>query len=135
MDHPPVALGLIACQQAVIEAKTNNVTLVNCFAQLHVDEVPSDPTRFVIFATLWDGEGEIDLEVSIMRLDTDEAIYKQVYTVRLDDRLSLTRFLYRTEPIVFPVEGIYEVALRANQDSIAYHRFEVLIQEPGNESV
>src|SRR5437773_10702408 len=74
MHQCPGVLGLSLCEQVIVEEKTRNVTLVNCFTHRTVEQFPSEPISFVAFAVLCDGSGEITLEVVLQRLDTLEVV-------------------------------------------------------------
>ena len=74
----PVAIGLLACEQVIIEEKTRNVTPVNCFTHRMVEQFPSEVFPFVVLAFLTDGLGEVSLEVRISRLDTMDEVYQRI---------------------------------------------------------
>jgi hypothetical protein len=65
----PNVIGLLVCEQAIVEEKTRNVTLVNCFTALKAEAFPSEPKKFTVFALFSDGVGELSLDVVICRLD------------------------------------------------------------------
>jgi hypothetical protein len=44
---------------AVIEEKTRNISLVNCFTRLDFREFPSPPLSFTVYAALSDGLGRV----------------------------------------------------------------------------
>jgi len=50
MNQCPVVLGLTLCEQVITDAKSRNVTLVNCFTHRLVELFPSEPISFVVFA-------------------------------------------------------------------------------------
>ena len=45
MIQRPNAVGLLLCQQAIVEEHTQNLTLVNTFRRLVLDSFPSPPTQ------------------------------------------------------------------------------------------
>lgn len=69
MAKLPIAIGLLACDQVVVEETTRNVTPVNCFTYKRFRSFPAEPTTFVVLAFLTDGLGEIGLEVALQSLD------------------------------------------------------------------
>src|SRR5262245_40606282 len=118
----PSVIGLLLCEQAVVEEKTHNVTLVNCFTRLKVEQFPSEPRRFTVFAALTNGFGDVTLDVVVVRLDNDEEVLRQSRRLRFTDRLQEVRFLFRVTRCSFPVAGVYEVSLVADGESLARHR-------------
>src|SRR5437762_6321578 len=95
MSQRPAVLGLLVCEQVIVEEKTHNVTLVNCFTKRKAEQFPSEPHRFTVFAALADGQGEVALEVAIERLDDSEEIFRRVYPVRFTNPLQEVRFIVR----------------------------------------
>ena len=126
MSQRPVVVGLLVCEQAVIEANSNNVSLINCFTRLKVERFPSEPRRFTVFAALIDGFGNIALDVVIYRLDTREEIYHQSRMALFQDRLQEVRFLFRVTQCAFPVSGKYEIVLQADGQALANHLISVV---------
>src|SRR5438132_657334 len=69
MSQRPAVVGLLVCEQLIVEERTHNITLVNCFTKLKAEHFPSEPRRLAVFAALVDGLGEVALELVIERLD------------------------------------------------------------------
>src|SRR5947209_6968397 len=122
MAQIPTVIGLLVSEQAIVEAETYNVTLVNCFLRRKVESFPSEPQRFAVFALLTDGQGDIDLTLVIERLDTGEEIYRQSRSLRFPDPLKEVRFLFRVQTCSFPVASRYDVILFAAGSELARHR-------------
>lgn len=102
MSQIPTVIGLLLCEQVVVEERTHNVTLVNCFTQLNQAMDPSERQRFAVFAALTDGLGDIELKLVVQRLDTQEEIYHALRTLRFADRLQEVRYLFRVTNCSFP---------------------------------
>ena len=74
MIQRPVAVGLKVCQNAILDAYTKNVSLVNCYRKLRFKSFPSPPQSLTVCAVLNDGLGEMELSVGISALvDWDES--------------------------------------------------------------
>ncbi len=69
MNQRPVAIGLLLCEQVIIEERTRNVTPVNCFTHRVLRRFPSEPFPFTVFAVLTDGRGKMPLDIVVERLD------------------------------------------------------------------
>ena len=50
MNPPPIALGLVVCEKAVVEEGSKNATLVNTYLRLRVDSFPSRPQQVAVYA-------------------------------------------------------------------------------------
>jgi Family of unknown function (DUF6941) len=125
----PVVIGLLCCEQAVVEERTRNITLVNCFTGLKVSEFPSAPQRLVVFAALTDGLGEGTLSLVVTALDTLEDVYSQDRPVRFSDPLQEVRVLFRLSQISFPRPGSYQVTLFADDELVAQRMMRVSATE------
>ena len=125
MIQRPNAIGLLLCQQAIVEERTRNLTLVNTFRRLVVDSFPSPPQRFEIHSLLTDGLGPMTLTLLATRLDTLDEIYNQTGTVTFTNPLQEQYLLIHITRISFPVPGRYEFRLLAERESIAQCVLEV----------
>ncbi|HVS39112.1 MAG TPA: hypothetical protein VMS17_26370 [Gemmataceae bacterium] len=125
MSQRPMVLGLLVCEQVIVEAATHNVTLVNCFTSMKVEQFPSEARRFTIFAALAGALGDVPLAVQVNRLDTLEAVFRQTQIVRFPDKLREVRFIFRVSRCSFPVAGAYEATLAADGEPLASHKFHV----------
>jgi hypothetical protein len=129
MSQRPVVVGLLLCEQLIVEEKTYNVTLVNCFTMRKVDSFPSGPLRFTLFAAMTDGQGVIQLDVVIRLLEDIQTIYWASMTQSFADPLQEVRFWLRITRCSFPSAGPYDVSLFAGGELIGQHRFHVKSQE------
>jgi hypothetical protein len=125
MSQRPVAVGLLLCEQVIVEASTRNVTPVNCFHRRAVARFPSGPLPFVVFAILTDGLGQIPLELLIQRLDTLEQLYRYDFTCSFSDPLHEVRCMIRVLNCSFPVPGYYQVTLLAKKEIVGQRRFQI----------
>jgi hypothetical protein len=91
MSQRPVAIGLLVCEQVIVEETTRNVTAVNCFTRRIVRQFPSEPVAFVVFAVLNDGVGAIRLDLGIHRLDKDDEIHTRSVSVQFANPLQEVR--------------------------------------------
>jgi len=48
MNHRPIAIGMVLCEQLIVEECTHNITPVNCFSIREVEELPDRVTFFVL---------------------------------------------------------------------------------------
>jgi hypothetical protein len=129
MSHRPVVIGLLACEQIIVEERTRNVTPVNCFTTRRVEHFPSAGERFVVFAALTDGLGETTLDVAIQHLEDLDEIYRRSVTLRFADPLQNVWFAFRITACSFPTPGAYQVSLWAGGELIGQNRFHILPKE------
>jgi hypothetical protein len=118
MIQRPNAVGLMLCQQVIIEEKTRNRTLVNNFSRLEVKNFPASVPPFSVVSTLTDGMGEMTLTLVVARLDTLEEVYTQAVRTRFDNPLQELRLQFRVTHCSFPVPGRYQFALLADGEDV-----------------
>lgn len=130
MIQRPVAIGLTVCEQAIIEEKTRNLTLVNCFRRLHVREFPATAQRLVAHAILTDGLGTGTMQFVVTPLDTLEDIYTHETKVSFANPLQEIRVVFRpSSALIFPRAGKYEINLLVDGQSVVHRVVEVTLVE------
>jgi hypothetical protein len=129
MKQRPVAIGLLTCEQVIVEEKTRNITPVNCFTRRSVEHFPSEVFPFVVFAMLTDGAGEMPLAVSISRLDTLDEIFRRSVSVKFANPLQEVRCVVRIRGCSFPVAGHYEIMLLADNEMVAQRKILITAKE------
>jgi hypothetical protein len=128
VDHVPTAIGMVLCDQVILEKGTNNVTPVNCFNVREIDSLPGE-TSFFALAWLADGKGEMLAEIVVERLDTMEETYRLNRKVFFSDRLRETRLIARIRGCNFPIAGQYQISLTIGREFIAHRKF--LVKKKG----
>ena|ERR1017187_969231 len=129
MSQRPAAIGMMVCDQVIIEESTKNVTPVNCFTRRMARQFPSDPFGFVVFAILTDGNGDIRLDLVIRRLENLDDNYEHSMRVHFASPLQEGRCLFRIRGLSYPDSGAYEVLLLADGEIIAQRKIRVTEEE------
>jgi hypothetical protein len=129
MHQRPVVLGLLLCENVIIEERTRNVTLVNCFTDRTAERFPTDPIVFTAFAFLSDGVGNVPMELVIERLDTLEVIHRVWFAVEFGSPLQTVRCSIRVRRLECPVAGHYQVSLLADGEAVAMRKLIVTNKE------
>jgi hypothetical protein len=129
MAQRPVAIGLMLCEQVIIEEGTHNVTPVNCFNLRRVKQFPSERISFYVFALLTDGSGTIPMDLVLQRLDNLDEVFRYSFTYRFDNPLKEVRFRVQIRNRSFPVMGSYQLSLLAEDEVVANKKVEILAKE------
>lgn len=129
MIQVPIAIGLKVCQNAIVEEKTRNVTLVNCFRRLRFRDFPSPSRPFTVCAVVRNGRGVIRFSLAITPLSTWEDLWTRAWSARFDHPLQEMWFMVPIADLTFPEPGRYEVRLMAEGEMIAQNTVEVLEEE------
>jgi hypothetical protein len=119
MIQRPNAVGMVLCQQTIIEQGTGNVTLVNAFSRLTLATFPTPPQQFTVHTILTDGLGEMTLTVAVADLGTLSTIYRRSWRATFSDPLQERRLLARVTACSFPTPGRYQVSLLAEGEWVA----------------
>jgi hypothetical protein len=122
----PTVRGLMLCEQAIVDAKTRNVTLVNTISRLRCPSFPSPPGRLVVYAMLTDGLGDAEMSLVVSRLDTFEDIYEARWQMKFPDPLRLFRMILRLSHLSFPAPVRYQLSLLADKDEVTHTILEVI---------
>jgi hypothetical protein len=131
MLQRPVAVGLKLSKMAVVEEKTRNVTLVNCFRRLKVVSVAETLRPFVASAILTDGLGVADFALTVTRLETMENVHEQFWQGNFFDPMERVWLLFPIEDCLVPAPGRYQITLSVESEPITHCILEIL--EKGSE--
>ena len=126
MIQRPVAIGLLLCEQVIVEDSTRNLTPVNCFSRRVLKDFPSEPLSFVVFVVLTDGMGKMNLAVVIQELGSLEVIHERVIACHFTNPLQEARGIIRVH-CSFPKPGHYQVSLLAEKELVAQRKL-ILLQ-------
>jgi hypothetical protein len=133
VSQRPIAIGLLLCEQLIVEEGTKNVTPVNCFTHRTAEAFPWTSPPFTVVAWLTNGEGELLLEVVIEDTDTLEELYRRGATFRLTTPLQHQRLSLRINAIAFPRPKTYRVLLQADGEIIAQRKLGIVPKETSDE--
>jgi hypothetical protein len=118
MLQRPTALGLILCQEVIIEEGTRRATLVNTMSWLRCKTFPSPPHQVVAYALLTDGMGDASMALTITRPDTLEELAEHRWRMSFTDPLRPVPIRARYSNLSFPVAGRYAFNLFADGELV-----------------
>ena len=123
----PTVIGLKLCQQAIVEEKTRNVTLVNCLRELSVASFPARIRPLTACIVLSDGMGEGKLSLTIASLGNEDMpeIWTGRWNLTLKNPVKEHWLFLPVENLVLTYPGRYQVALTIDQEPIARTVLEV----------
>jgi hypothetical protein len=124
LQDNPVAVGLMLCDQVIVDKDTNKPCLIGIFTGLAVQDF-HEAQRFSAFVALTNGRGQVNVELVGLRLDNGEQIYKQTYSVLFPDPLKVVNLNIRVRSIVFPAPGWYDFVIRVRGEPVSQRRIHV----------
>jgi hypothetical protein len=125
MIQPPKVIGLFLCDQVIFDRDTQKPCLIGCFAGKAVDDFPSGPQKFDVFAALTDGLGDVTMDLAVTHLETDQEIYSRQFPFRFPDPLRVIHLYFRVRTCEFPARGSYLFTLAMGEVEIASCRLRV----------
>jgi hypothetical protein len=120
----PIVVGLMLCDQVIVDKDTNKPSLIGVFTGLAVQDF-QEQQKFAAFVTLTNGRGLLEVELLVSRLDNGEHVYKQTYAVAFPDPLAVVNVIIRVRNIVFPVTGWYNCEIRVRGEPLSQRRLHV----------
>lgn len=125
MPESPVARGVYLCETVIVEERSRNVSLINCFTRRLVSSFPSPPQQFVVYAVVANGQGTMPVSVQIVDLTDGDPIYDRQADVTFPSPLTEARFMARVAGLVIARPGWYEVSLSVGGEVLSSTRFEM----------
>ena len=119
MQKHPTVVGLKVCHEAIVEEKTRDVTLVNCFRKLRLPGFPAELATATVCVVLTDGKGEGRLTLTVTSLADLRDVFTKVWRIRLSDPLKEVWFLLPVSGCVIPGPGKYEIAVAIDNNRVA----------------
>jgi hypothetical protein len=122
---PPRLLGPIFCREISYVPGAAVMSLEGVFNGRSYSRWPSPADRFLAYALLIGGEGEGRMELTIIRAQTEQLIYRHErwYAVPAPD--VPVHFEMTIRRCVFPTPGRYLVALRFEGEILAQRHLDV----------
>src|SRR5712692_5801948 len=101
MPQRPSAISLMLCDQVVFEQGTQKPYLLGVFTGVAADNFPTAPQRFDVFVALTDGQGDVRMTLSVVRLEANQEIYSQRMSLRFSDPLRVVNLRFRVRQLIF----------------------------------
>src|SRR5262245_3721244 len=130
MNRTPTAIGLMTCDQVIVEEATRNITPVNCWTRRSYRQFPTEAEPFFVVAFLMGGLGEVMLEMFVHSVDNWDVIRQVKHTARFDDVLQEHRAIFRVRHMTFPAPGYYQVSLLADREILAQRKIAIAEKSP-----
>jgi hypothetical protein len=129
MAVQPVAVGLVLCDQVIVEERTRKASLIGTFAGIRATSFPALADPFSVFAVLTDGSGDVTISLVVSRLDTGENFFTSRSQLSFSDPLAEVQYHLRLKRFLLPAPGHYQFTLLADGEWVAHRRIRVYSQE------
>jgi hypothetical protein len=121
----PEVVSLIVCERLEVNPQARLLSAVGITHRPIFPNFPSPALPFTVYCGLYDGDGEGTMELAIVRLETEEQIYRYQRWFALP---GCGRFLHMELPVrrcVFPAPGRYLIKLSLDRKFLAERLIEV----------
>jgi hypothetical protein len=125
MIPTPIAVGLMLCEQVIIEEGTRHFSLINTFARWKVGSFPAVSRPFCVVCAMTDGEGDGTIRLVISQEETARVIYDKRHVGHFPGRLREARALFRVDVCPFPAAGLYYATVTVDGEWVAHKHFQV----------
>ena len=130
---PPTLVSLILCEQIIDDRITNKKSAIGLFNMILVPTLPVTLHQMVVLASLTEIEGQVDLELRLIR-DTDNAVlFRTQGPVKAPSPLATVDLVFRMQGIKIPVAGQYAFEVLFAGELLSRRRFQVLQHSPGGQ--
>lgn len=129
MVPTPTCVGLVLCEKVVVEDRSHNLTLVNCFHRLLIDDTPYTADPFYLYFRLADGRGDGKLTIKIIEPKNLSVAHEAWMTVQFDDPTESMRFVFPVSGCTFEPAGRHHVTLTVDDELAALAVFVVEVGE------
>jgi hypothetical protein len=131
---PPRCKAILLCEKAIIEAGTQQVSLIGITDTLMVPGLPGVLQPFSVYLQLTDGIGHYQASVEFRDLAEDIVMARAaVGTVKWDDRLETINLIMPVRPIEVQRTGAYDLVVLADGQEIERRRFTVSVRNDTQE--
>ena len=128
MKKLPRVSGLVLCERMEVDPQQGTYSLVNVFNQIRFHGPGPLLKPFTVYGTLFNGVGEGLMELVVMNMATERDVYQYSKRYTYPDRRLFNLLEIKVTKCRFKVAGRYIISLRIDQDEIAYHYLDVLLE-------
>ncbi|HUG92559.1 MAG TPA: hypothetical protein VML55_17095 [Planctomycetaceae bacterium] len=121
----PSAIGLWICEQVIVDAQTNNPSLISIDTGRRYPGFPTEAIPFSVFCSLTDTAGSGRMRLDVEQLATGRAIYSRSAPIEFPQRFAVVNVSHRIQDLRFPEPGTYMFELFVDDESVARRRLRV----------
>lgn len=125
MIERPHALGMLLCDQVIIEAGSKKPSLIGIFTSIRCDRFPSIPKPMSVFASLTNGIGRVELTLLVSSLKTGKEIAGYTGSILFDDPLKVANYSFHLRSLTFDEPGVCLFELSSGGESICHRRVQI----------
>lgn len=123
----PTCKAILLCDQTILEAGTNKVSLIGIFQNFGLETIPGETKKIEAFCQLTNAEGEYQLRAEIHDLQKDEVLARSegLPPLTIPNRLLTANIIVPIPPLPIQHEGKFDFVLFANDAEVDRQTFSV----------
>jgi hypothetical protein len=124
---PPVCKAILLCDQVIVDARTNKVSVIGIFTFFGLPQFPGQTFPVTAFLQLTNGIGKYALTVEIHDLSTGRVIARaELAEVEFEDRATKSNVVFSVPALPLQHPGIYDFVVLADDQEIDRQQFTAL---------
>ena len=122
----PIGIALIICDRVIIDAKTNEKTLVGIFNQINAQRFPAVHPRLSIFVSVTGGRGNVKGEIRCFNESSpDKTVFGASGPISFVDPNHVFEITFELRNVGLPEPGVYNVQFLCDGELVFLRRFHV----------
>ncbi len=106
----PVVLTLLLCEKIIVDARTQQYSLVGLVSNVNASRFPVRSPSLCIYTEVTGGHGLTTLSVRIVDVDeVRDPVVKLELELNLENPLAVSQFVFGLPPLIFPEAGDYRL--------------------------
>ncbi len=118
----PTVLALLIADAAYADSFSGKLTILGCFSELNVPEIPAIVPGFVVYAVLTNGLGIGELTVRIVDVDEEHELQVLSHEIELKDPRQTFQWLAQFDNQEFSKAGEYRIQFLADGEMLLERR-------------
>lgn len=128
-NEAPICLAINICNEVIVDARTNNKSLISCFNGIVSQSLPAMHPRMFIMASLTNVFANSEILISARDPNYAEIMQFRAQ-IAASDPLAVHDLIVEVHNLQLPLAGTYFVDVIYNEKLLAERRFIVQIMSP-----
>jgi hypothetical protein len=124
----PVGIALIICDRVILDAATQEKTLVGTFSHLVCPAFPAMLPRMTVFVAATNGQGAIETEIRcVNETDNGSVVFAMGGMFNFNNPNEIVEGAFQFNNLTFPKPGLHSIEFRCEGDLVLQRRFQLAI--------
>ncbi len=126
-----MGVAIIVCDRAIIEAETNNKTLVLIFNNINAPLFPCRHDRLCVYVALTNGKGQKQISLGLKRHDASSDTSMHLFGGgHFENPNAVIEMIFNLRNVIFTEPGAFVFEVLADGEYVFESRFNVCLTKP-----